>query len=75
MRWQWLADFPSTNGRIVLTLACVAVTCARVVVTGWSPSVEWLVFLAAMSGIDVGQYVAKRVTWHPPADDAPEATP
>lgn len=70
MNWlkRFLQDFPTTNGRIVLTLVVVTGTAVRylgwgvpqkqgIVADGWT---EWLVFLAALAGIDVGQYLGKR---------------
>jgi len=58
----WLGSLPTTNARIVVTLACTVATCARVVATGWHPDEAWLLFLAGMSGIDVAQFGVKRVT-------------
>lgn len=41
------------DARIVETLACGA---------GWEPSVNWLIFLSALAGVDVTQYFAKSMT-------------
>ncbi len=60
---SWLGSLPTTNARIAVTLLCTVATCARVVLAReWHPDPEWLVFLASMSGIDVLQFSAKRVT-------------
>lgn len=58
----WLAAFPSTNGRIVVSLLLALATGARVVFRDWHPDPEWLVFLTAWAGLDVVQWGAKRVT-------------
>lgn len=64
MRFTWLASLPSTNARIAVTLLCVLGTAARYWSSAsWEPSVEWLAFLAAMSGLDAAQFYAKRVTF------------
>lgn len=61
----WLATLPSTNARIAVTLLCVVGTSVRYWSSGsWSPSVEWLAFLASMSGLDTVQFFAKRKTDH-----------
>jgi hypothetical protein len=60
--FKWLAKLPSTNTRIVVTLACVIATAVRVVALGWSPPIEWLAFLLAMAGVDAAQFTAKRMT-------------
>lgn len=74
MNWikRFLADFPTTNGRIVFTLVVVGGTAIRYlgfgvpyrttqtglpVVDGWG---YWLLFLGGMAGLDVGQYIGKR---------------
>jgi hypothetical protein len=60
---SWMGSLPTTNARIAVTLLCTIATCARVVLAReWHPDPEWLVFLASMSGIDVLQFSAKRVT-------------
>jgi hypothetical protein len=65
----WLGTLPSTNARIVVTLVCVFGTAIRfwwkgAPANGWE---AWLTFLAAMSGVDTLQFLAKRKTQHPPA--------
>lgn len=60
---EWLAKLPSTNARIALTLVCVLGTAVRYwSSTTWEPSIEWLAFLAGMSGLDTVQFFAKRKT-------------
>jgi len=72
-----VAAFNTTNLRIYVSLFCVVWTTAHYMLKdGWSPSNEWLMFLIAISSVDVAQYAAKRVTTFKPsasvvaADDA-----
>ncbi|GIW89947.1 MAG: hypothetical protein KatS3mg109_1978 [Pirellulaceae bacterium] len=60
---QWLAQLPTTNTRILVSLVLALATGARVVATGWEPPLSWLGFLLAMMGLDVAQFTAKRLTW------------
>lgn len=60
---KWLADFPTTNARVVVTLVLAIATGVRVVGMGWAPPVEWLWFLAGLAGIDVAQFGVKRATY------------
>jgi hypothetical protein len=59
----WLATFPTTNGRIVLTLLLALATGVRVIGWGWQAPTEWLLFLGAWAGLDVAQFAAKRATY------------
>jgi len=59
----WLQTFPSTNGRIVLSLLMALGTCIKVLATDWAPPVEWLAFLTVWAGLDVMQFVQKRKTF------------
>lgn len=60
---EWLATLPSTNARIALTLFVVLGTAVRYwSASSWEPSVEWLAFLATMSGIDGVVFTMKRKT-------------
>lgn len=62
---EWLATMPSTNTRIAVTLACVALTAITYCVLWRAPSggwEAWLTFLAAMAGIDLAQFAVKRKT-------------
>lgn len=61
-----IARLPSTNFRVFITLGCTVWTTARYLTstTGWEPSLEWLGFLATMSGLDLAQFGVKRGT-HP----------
>jgi hypothetical protein len=69
-----LGRFPTTQGRVVFTLLCVLATTVRYlgfgvpyrlssanipVVDGWG---YWLMFLGAMSGLDVAAFASKRLT-------------
>lgn len=78
MKWQpnvWLASLPSTNYRIFNTMNFALITTLRYVGSGasfgkmkldnWEPSEAWLVFLAAMAGLDIAQFFAKRATHQP----------
>jgi hypothetical protein len=60
---EWLAKVPTTNLRICATILCVLATAGRVVVSAaWTPSLEWLAFLAAMAGLDSMHFMGKRMT-------------
>ena len=77
-RWEKLLDLwgklPTTPVRITVTLCCVIATTVRYILSHehvlpngtvesfWQPSLEWLGFLVAMSGLDAAQYVGKRAT-------------
>lgn len=73
---RFLAEFPSTNGRIVMTLVVVLATAVRYLCAG-PPSEEswgeWLLFLAGMAGVDAAQFYAKRKTFDPPSPDSARA--
>lgn len=76
--WKWLADFPSTNGRIAMTLIVFIGTAIRYWTSEtWRPSYEWLAFLVVMAGLDVAQFGKKRDTFHamPPTGKDIEDTP
>ena len=64
---EWLGKIPTTNVRILTTiLAMLMTTIKYVVMNDWTPSTEWLFFLAGMAGIDTATFAAKRVTaWQP----------
>jgi hypothetical protein len=73
---DWLAKFPSTNGRIVATIVAMLGTAVRYWWTAggpnqWEPSAQWLGFLALMAGIDTKQFSIKRNTHTTP----PAVTP
>jgi hypothetical protein len=59
-----IARLPSTNFRVFITLGCVVWTTARYLTNdlGWEPSLEWLGFLATMSGLDLATFTVKRRT-------------
>ena len=63
---------PSTNLRILCSLAMALGTGTRVVGLGWNPPTEWLGFLVIWAGLDVGQFIGKRATNSPPPTSAPE---
>jgi hypothetical protein len=69
VNWNWVATFPSTNGKIVVSLGCVLLTCGRVVILGWTPPMEWLGFLALMLGLDTAHFYAKRTTEFAPTSE------
>lgn len=64
---EWIGKIPTTNLRILVTLLLITGTAFRYWANGgWEPGVEWLAFLAAMSGMDVAQHYGKRLTsWQP----------
>lgn len=89
---EWLAKLPSTNARIATTLFLALLTTLRYLSSGmalgamqiaaWQPSESWLIFLAAMSGLDLAQFYAKRKTYDetsrppsPPDNEDKQATP
>jgi hypothetical protein len=60
---RFLGDTPTTQVRVIITLACVIVTTAKYVLSPtWQPSYEWLAFLLVMSGLDAAQFFGKRKT-------------
>lgn len=66
---RWLADLPSTNFRIFVTMLCVFLTTVTVDLLLWfEKEVQevvfglWLGFLAAMAGVDYVQFAKKRDT-------------
>ena len=67
MMWLWkrLADMPSTNVRIFVTLLVFVGTAIGYWYTGNPPDREWLVFIAVMAGVDALQFGAKRATEKP----------
>lgn len=68
---NWIANAPSTQLRIMVTLCLTIGTAIRYwAATGaegsWQPNWEWLLFLAGMAGLDVWQHYNKRRTaWDP----------
>lgn len=70
---KFLANLPSTNFRIFVTLLIACATSVRYLISGigieggvhfetWEPSWDWLLFVAAMSGLDLASFYAKRTT-------------
>jgi hypothetical protein len=70
MTWTWLAELPTTNARIGVTLLLYVWTGARVNVTAWTPPDNWLLLLTVMAGIDAVQFAAKRFSTHKPEPTA-----
>ena len=67
---DWLAKIPSTNLRIVLTIALIAATGVATLIRWSDPPVAWLGFLALSAGLDVAQFHSKRLTsWKPEKAD------
>ncbi len=72
-----LGKIPTTQIRVVVTLALTIATGVMYFATNFDPSIDWLGFLALMAGLDVAQFHSKRRTsWtpavqneHKPADD------
>lgn len=68
-----LGKVPTTNVRILVTLGAVMLTTLRYVTSDvWVPSLEWLGFLVAMSGVDAVQFYSKRVTHTPGSPTTPQ---
>lgn len=63
--WGWLADLPTTNARIGMTLFIFLGTAVKYWITDKAPDTQWLIFIAAMAGVDALQYGAKRATFLP----------
>lgn len=60
---ELIGKLPTTNVRIAVTLSLVIGTGVVYLHSAtWNPSLEWLGFLAAMTGLDVTQFWAKRLT-------------
>ena len=79
--WSWAADVPTTNVRIVVSiaLACIYVIVMTVgLVLGKTIDLDTSLslggFLLTMMGLDVVQYIQKRKT-HIPGTAAPEDAP
>jgi hypothetical protein len=74
--FQALDHLPTTRIRVLVTIGLITATgvtylmhaCdARMADTlacgaGWEPSLNWLIFLSALAGVDVTQYFAKSFT-------------
>ena len=63
-----LAKIPTTQARIVVTIALTVATGVMYFATAFVPGYEWLGFLALMSGLDVAQFHSKRRTTHKPEE-------
>lgn len=68
---KYVETMPSTNLRIAVTLSLIIGTAVRYLVwgipgkpdgNGWE---AWLIFLGSLAGIDVGQFVGKRLSAKP----------
>lgn len=74
--FQSLDHFPTTRVRLLVTIGLITATGITYLVhacsvrigeamacsTGWEPSLNWLLFLSALAGVDVTQYFAKSYT-------------
>ena len=69
---QWLAKLPTTNARIVATIALIIATGVVTLIRWTTPPIEWLGFLALSAGLDVAQFHSKRVTTFTPQGDKTE---
>lgn len=58
-----LRELPTTNLRILVSLALVVATAVKVLITWQSPPTEWLIFLGSMLGLDTLHFAAKRATY------------
>jgi hypothetical protein len=60
---DWLGKLPTTQARVAVTLLlCLGTGVKYWASRDWDPALDWLAFLAAMSGLDAAQFYAKRVT-------------
>ena len=77
---DWLAKFPSTNGRIAVTIGLIAGTGLTVLITRflehvWSaPPDAWLGFLLIGAGLDTTHFYLKRKTAFAPNGQKQEET-
>lgn len=61
----YLAAFPTTPFRIVVSSLAYLATVVAVLGFGAHPDWEFYLFLCTWAGIDVTQFVAKRATYKP----------
>jgi len=60
---EWLGKLPTTQARVAITLVlCMGTGIKVLAAKDWDPALDWLGFLAAMSGLDAAQFYAKRIT-------------
>lgn len=70
-----LDHLPTTRIRVLVTIGLITATGITYLLhscdfrdpvtqlcVGWEPSVNWLIFLSALAGVDVTQYFAKSMT-------------
>lgn len=68
MRHAWvkwneaLGRLPILQARFVLWGISFLVTTYEVTIVHWVPSLDWLIFLAALAGVDLSHFYFKRVT-------------
>lgn len=67
--FRLLNNVSTTNLRIYVTLLIIIGTAIDYWVFGDKPANEWLMFLAALSGIDTAQFHSKRKTHNKFAND------
>ena len=53
---KFLINIPTTKVRVLVSILLTVWTAYHVLEMNWMPNWEWLVFLAANSGIDIVQY-------------------
>lgn len=63
---KWLDTVPTTNLRIVVTIALILVTGIAAIIRWTEPPIGWLSFLAVSAGLDVAQFHSKRITTFAP---------
>jgi hypothetical protein len=63
----WLAGLPTTNLRILASIALLVATGVVTMVRWTDPPSGWLVMLGVALGLDVTQFHLKRKTTFPPA--------
>jgi hypothetical protein len=74
--YRSLRDLPTTELRIVVTLAVYVMTAIAYFFLSFQPSWDWLAFIGLMSGLDIIQHIGRRVTAsHEDSVSAPMETP
>jgi len=65
--FEWLAELPTTQLRICVTLSVIVATAIRYLIVPDPPSElgAWLGFLAGLAGIDTATVIGKRFTSDP----------
>lgn len=61
MKWrEFILAIPTTKVRVLVGIGLTVWTAYHVLEDHWVPDAQWLVFLAASNGIDIGQYAINK---------------